>query len=180
MVDQEMADTPFMRSVERRRPGTSVRSYVTRTLPQSSAIVVSNRAPHEPRPEGGFGRGAGGVVTALLTLAEVMAANWVACARTDAERQLVAEQGPMRVAQLLRAETQLHYVAPSREQYDMYYSVISNPVLWFIQHYLWDLAHQPIINGRVHKAWKEGYVEVNRRLAEKVVEVGSRLPGRPL
>jgi trehalose 6-phosphate synthase len=180
MVEQDMADTPFMRSVERRRPGTSMRAYVTRTLPQSSAIIVSNRAPHEPRPGGGFARGAGGVVTALLTLAEVMAAHWVACARTDAERKLVEQEGPTRLAPLLRSETQLHYVAPAREQYDMYYSVISNPVLWFIQHYLWDLANQPVINGRVHKAWKEGYVEVNRRVAEKVVEVGSRLPGRPL
>jgi hypothetical protein len=34
----------------------------------------------------------GGVITALLTLAEVTGAEWVACARTDAERQLVAEQ----------------------------------------------------------------------------------------
>ena len=66
-----------------------MRAYVTRTLPHSSAIVVANRAPHEPRPEGGFTRGAGGVITALLTLAEVTAADWVACARTDAERQLV-------------------------------------------------------------------------------------------
>jgi len=72
-----MADSPFLQSVERRRPGTSMRNYVTRTLPHSSAVVVSNRAPHEPRPEGGFARGAGGVVTALLTLAEVTSADWV-------------------------------------------------------------------------------------------------------
>src|SRR3984893_16196885 len=180
MVDQEMADTPFMRSVKRGRPGTSMRSYVTRTLPQRSAIVVSNRAPHEPRPEGGFVRGAGGVVTALLTLAEVMAADWVACARTDAERRMVEEDGPTRIAPLLRSETRLHYVAPTRDQYDMYYSVISNPVLWFIQHYLWDLAHQPIINGRIHKAWKDGYVQVNKQVAQKVVEVGRQMPDRPL
>jgi hypothetical protein len=67
-----------MQSVERRRPGASMRAYVTRTLPHSSVIVVSNRGPHEPRPEGGFARGAGGVVTALLTLAVVMGAEWVA------------------------------------------------------------------------------------------------------
>jgi trehalose 6-phosphate synthase len=180
MEEQTAADTPFMQSVERRRPGTSMRSYVTRTLPHSSAIVVSNRAPHEPRPEGGFARGAGGVVTALLTLAEVMAADWVACARNDAERELVQIHGSSRMAPLIRSQARLHYVAPSREQYDMYYSVISNPVLWFIQHYLWDLANQPIINGRVHKAWDEGYVEVNRQVAERVVEVANRLQTRPL
>ena len=175
-----MADTPFLNSVDRRRPGGSMRTYVMRTLPGSSAIVVSNRAPHEPRPEGGFARGAGGVVTALLTLAEVTAADWVACARNDAERALVSEQGPTWNAPLIRTETRLHYVTPTREQYDQYYSVIANPVLWFIQHYLWDLAQQPIINGRVHRAWRDGYVEVNRQVAQKVIEVGSQLPQRPL
>src|SRR6266571_8220255 len=175
-----MADSPFLQSVERRRPGSSMRNYVTRTLPHSSAVVVSNRAPHEPRPEGGFARGAGGVVTALLTLAEVTAADWVACARNDAERALVSEQGPTWNAPLIRTETRLHYVTPTREQYDQYYSVIANPVLWFIQHYLLDLAQQPIINGRVHRAWKEGYVKVNRQVAEKVIEVGRKVPNRPL
>jgi trehalose 6-phosphate synthase len=175
-----MSDSPFVQSVERRRPGTSMRSYVTRTLPHSSAIVVSNRAPHEPRPEGGFARGAGGVITALLTLAEVTAADWVACARTESERRLVAELGTTWTAPLIRTETKLHYATPTPEQYEQYYSVIANPVLWFIQHYLWDLAQQPIINGRIHKAWAQGYVQVNEQVAQRVVEVGRRLPDRPL
>ena len=175
-----VADSPFLASVERRRPGPSMRAYVARTLPHCSPIVVSNRAPHEPRPEGGFARGAGGVVTALLTLAEVTSAEWVACARNDAERALVREQGPTWNSPLIRSETRLHYVAPSREQYEQYYSVISNPVLWFIQHYLWDLAQQPIINERIHRAWRDGYVEVNRQVAERVIEVGAHVPNRPL
>jgi len=58
--------------------------------------------------------------------------------------------------------------------------VMANPVLWFIQHYLWDLAQQPIINGRIHRAWKDGYVEVNRQVAEKVIDVGRQVPHRPL
>jgi trehalose 6-phosphate synthase len=177
---ERAAATPFMESVERRRPGGSMRAYVMRTLPHHSAIVVSNRAPHEPRPEGGFTRGAGGVVTALLTLAEVTAADWVCNARTDAERRLVEEQGPTWTAPLIRSETRLHFVSPTREQYEQYYAVIANPVLWFIQHYLWDLAEHPIINGEIHRAWTEGYVEVNRQVAEKVVAVGRQLPHRPL
>src|SRR6202165_2489512 len=175
-----MSESAFLDSVERRRPGTSMRAYVSRTLPHSSAIVVANRAPHEPRPEGGFTRGAGGVITALLTMAEVTAADWVACARTQQERQLVAEQGTTQTVPLLRGETRLHYVTPSPEQYEQYYSVIANPVLWFIQHYLWDLAQQPIINGRIHRAWTNGYVEVNRQVARRVAEVASHLPERPL
>src|SRR5260370_8510497 len=168
MLAMPSRDTPFLESVERRRPGTSLRGYVTRTLPHSSAIVVANRAPHEPRPEGGFTRGAGGVITALLTLAEVTAAEWVACARTDAERTLVAQQGATSKVPLIRGETRLHYVTPTPEQYEQYYSMISNPVLWFIQHYLWDLAQQPIINGRIHRASPTAYVELNKQLAPPV------------
>src|SRR5215472_10299685 len=119
-------------SVLHARNGTSLRGYVKRTLPHSSVIVVANRAPHEPRPEGGFTRGAGGVVTALLTFAEVAAADWVACARSESERALIAEHGSATVeAPLIRAATHLHYATPTPEQYDQYYSVISNPVLWF-------------------------------------------------
>ncbi len=173
-------EIPFLQSVERRRPGTSLRAYVTRTLPHHSAIVVANRAPHEPRPEGGFARGAGGVITALLTMAEVAGADWVACARTESERTMIAQQGATWNAPLIRSETRLHYATPTPEQYEGYYSVISNPVLWFVQHYLWDLAQQPIINGRIHRAWRNGYVEVNKQVARKVVDVALSLPERPL
>src|SRR5439155_314174 len=168
-----MADSPFLQSVERRRPGSSMRNYVTRTLPHSSAVVVSNRAPHEPRPEGGFARGAGGVVTALLTLAEVTSADWVSCVRTEAERNMVEQQGETIVAPLGRSTTKLHYVNPTREQYHMYYSVIANPVLWFIQHYLWNLAQEPNVDSEIHTAWADGYVEVNRQVARRVVEVAA-------
>src|SRR5437773_12333893 len=102
-----------MRSVERRRPGSSMRAYVTRTLPHNSVIVVSNRGPHEPRPEGGFARGARGVVTALLTLAEVMGADWVACARTEAQRALVKAPAPTGKAAPVSTGTQPHFVTPT-------------------------------------------------------------------
>src|SRR6266852_8514223 len=174
------SDSPFMRSVERHRPAGSMRADVSRTLPHHSAIVVSNRAPHEPRPEGGFARGAGGVVTALLTLAEVTAADWVCCARNDAERKLVKEQGDTWTAPLIRSDARLHYVTPTRDQYEQYYSVISNPLLWFVQHYLWNLAEHPIINDRIHRAWRDGYIAVNRQIAEKVVAVGRQAQHRPL
>src|SRR5205823_4785607 len=109
MLAMRSPETPFLDSVERLGPGSSLRAYVTRTLPHSSTIVVANRAPHEPRSEGGFTRGAGGVITALLTLAEVAAADWVACARTDGERALIDEHGTTWKAPLLRSETRLHY-----------------------------------------------------------------------
>ncbi|MEO8745351.1 MAG: trehalose-6-phosphate synthase [Candidatus Dormiibacterota bacterium] len=162
------------------RDGASLRAYVARTLPDFSPILASNRAPHEPKPEGGFKRGAGGVITALVTLAEATGADWVACARTDAERELAANQGVAVTVPLLHSTGRLHYATPTREQYEMYYSTIANPVLWFIQHYLWDLGTEPVIDARIHQAWAEGYVEVNRQMAAKVVEVARAAPARPL
>src|SRR5437879_7325235 len=179
-VSSADTDRPLITSILRATPASSLRAYVTRTLPDCSPIVVSNRAPSEPRPEGGFKRGAGGVITGLLTLADAMGADWVAVARTDAERSLATRHaGPLSVP-LLQTTGNLHYVSPTREQYDMYYSVFANPVLWFIQHYLWDLANEPIIDERIHQAWREGYVEVNRQVAARVVDVARAAPKRPL
>jgi trehalose 6-phosphate synthase len=162
------------------RLGSSLRSYVSRTLSDYSPILVCNRAPHEPKPDGGFKRGAGGVITGLLTLADATGADWVACTRNDAERAFVASQGSSVTVPLLQSSGRLHYATPTREQYEGYYSVISNPVLWFIQHYLWDLGNEPVIDERIHEAWTNGYVEVNRMMAAKVVEVARAARGRPL
>ncbi len=120
------------------------------------------------------------MITALLTLAEATGADWVACARSDEERALATKEGTAVTVPLLRSTGRLHYVTPTKEQYDMYYSVIANPVLWFIQHYLWDLGTEPVIDARIHQAWAEGYVEVNRQFAAKVVEVARTTKGRPL
>src|SRR6202023_927155 len=111
-----IADTerPVITSTLRAAPASSLRAYVSRTLPDCSPIVVSNRAPHEPKPEGGFKRGAGGVITGLLTLADAMGADWVACARPDLERKLAADvSGPMSVP-LLQTTGNLHFVSPTR------------------------------------------------------------------
>src|ERR1700724_2701677 len=126
-----IADTerPVITSTLRAAPASSLRAYVSRTLPDCSPIVVSNRAPHERKPEGGFKRGAGGVITGLLTLADAMGADWIACARTDLERSLAAQQGGAMTVPRLQSRGNLHLVSPSREQYEMYYSVFANPVL---------------------------------------------------
>jgi trehalose 6-phosphate synthase len=74
----------------------------------------------------------------------------------------------------------LHYATPTREQYEMYYSIIANPVLWFLQHYLWDLGNEPVLDERIHQAWRNGYVEVNRQMCAKVMEVARAGTDPPL
>ena len=173
-----MADS-FLSHIERRQTLTSLREYFLRALPDTSPIIVFNRAPHDPKPDGSFSRGSGGVITALLSLAEVTQAQWVACARIPSERALAAAH-PSLTIPLLRTQTQIHYANPSPAQYDMFYSVIANPLLWFIQHYLWDLTRAPLIDTTTHRAWSQGYVEVNRLVANRVVQIGAVSSSRPL
>lgn len=157
-----------------------IRSFTGRLLSRWSPIIVSNRAPYEPDAIGGFRRGSGGLVTSLLSLAEATQAPWVACARTGRERELAGNDTGIRVASRGRATVMVHYVDPGRDRYRAHYSVIANPLLWFVQHYLWELGREPVIDERVHSAWRHGYVEVNRFLAERVAELAASAERTPL
>jgi trehalose 6-phosphate synthase len=70
----------------------------------------------------------------------------------------------------------LRLVAHPIQAYDWYYNVVSNPVLWFAQHYLWDLATSPDWDQALHNAWTNGYVAVNRNFADAVLEELARQP----
>ncbi|RPJ46904.1 MAG: trehalose-6-phosphate synthase, partial [Chloroflexi bacterium] len=67
---------------------------------------------------------------------------------------------------------QLHmrFICPGAEAYEGYYQVISNPLLWFLQHSMWDFSHMPTVNRDTWRAWNDGYVTVNRLFAESVVD----------
>ncbi len=159
---------------------SSLRRYTSRVLAPWSPIVASNRAPFEPGPRGTMRRGAGGLVSALLTVAEATSAAWVACARTPAERERASSGTSVTVSPGSGTSIPIHYAAPSPDAYRRYYSVIANPLLWFLHHYLWGLADEPVIDDGIWAAWDRGYVVVNRLMAEKVVEVASRTRRPPL
>jgi Trehalose-6-phosphate synthase len=48
-------------------------------------------------------------------------------------------------------------------------TTIANPILWFIQHYLWDLSNAPDIRQEELDAWDYGYQAVNRDIAAAVL-----------
>jgi trehalose 6-phosphate synthase len=138
-------------------------------------IVVSNRPPVT------FGldedgnrvarRGGGGLVTALRSLVALHDVTWVASAMTDEDRAVAAEAGGA-IDETARdgSPYRLRLVAHDEAAYDWFYNVVSNPTLWFLQHYLWDLAHSPNLDRGLHLAWEEGYVTVNAGFADAVVE----------
>ena len=64
----------------------------------------------------------------------------------------------------------MRLVASDSAAYDRFYNVVANPMLWFIQHYLWDLSNAPDIRQHEVDAFEHGYKVVNEDLARAVVE----------
>jgi trehalose 6-phosphate synthase len=138
-------------------------------------IVVSNRGPVTfDRDADGVRvakRGGGGLVTALRSLVVMHDVTWVASAMTDEERVVVEEADGNAVEETARdgSPYRLRLVAHDPTAYDWFYNVVANPMLWFLQHYLWALAQTPNLDRGLHHAWEEGYVAVNAGFAEAVI-----------
>ena len=141
-------------------------------------VVVSNRGPtgFRRRADGALEtvRGAGGLVTALRPLVDRSDVTWVASAMSDADRT-VAGQGARTERSAAGSPFRLRLVAHEPAVYRLFYGVVANPVLWFVQHGLWSLKHDP--GADLDGPWRRGYVEANRGLAAAAVEELDRVPG---
>ncbi len=117
-------------------------------------------------------------MTALRSLVTHHDVTWIASAMSDEDQAVAAEAGgePVEETAPDGAPYRLRLVAHDERAYDWYYNVVSNPVLWFAQHYLWGLATAPDIDLGLRHAWSEGYVAVNRSFADAVVEELERDP----
>ncbi|HEX3318413.1 MAG TPA: trehalose-6-phosphate synthase [Solirubrobacteraceae bacterium] len=135
-------------------------------------ILVSNRGPVTFEPDGDVKRGGGGLVTALTGLASHRDAIWVASALTeqDAEQAAKHDGRPFSVEAPDGSEYRVKLVASDPEAYDRFYNVFANPMLWFIQHYLWDLSNAPDIRRNEVEAFEFGYNAVNEDLARAVLD----------
>jgi len=137
-------------------------------------VIVSNRGPAQfHRTEDGervVRRGGGGLVTALTGLVSHRDALWIASAMGPEDAAVTREAGgrPTEV-QLDGVTYQVLLVESDAEAYDRFYNVIANPILWFIQHYLWDLSNAPNIRREDMDAWENGYKVVNHDIAEAVL-----------
>ena len=75
------------------------------------------------------------------------------------------------------AAYQVRYLDIEPDVYDAYYNHISNRVLWFMHHYLWDTVRSPAFAGTPRARRGARYVEVNRRFAQVLAEEGERAAG---
>lgn len=138
----------------------------------SEIIIVSNRGPvtisKDEQGDYAFKRGSGGLVTALTGLAHFTKLTWVACALSpeDAEwkhGQICLEDNDCNLG--------VYFINPDPQAYDGYYNQISNPLLWFLQHSMWDIPRSPIIDQQTWIAWDTGYQVVNRQFAKEIAEI---------
>src|SRR3954468_13763742 len=137
-------------------------------------VLVSNRGPatFERDDEGELRatRGGGGLVTALTGLVNHRDALWIASAMTEEDAEMSRRHdGGAVECEVDGVSYRVRLVESDEEAYDRFYNVIANPILWFIQHYLWDLSNAPDIRQEELDAWDHGYQAVNRDIAEAVV-----------
>ncbi len=64
------------------------------------------------------------------------------------------------------------------EVHEPFYGVVSNPLLWFLQHRLHDLSVSPSIGREERSAFEDGYVVANALAADAVVEQVDKRGGR--
>jgi trehalose 6-phosphate synthase len=141
-------------------------------MSDSQIVLVSNRGPVTFGPDGEIKRGTGGLVTALIGLATHREVTWIASAMTDEDVMAAEENGgrPFPVSTPDGGEFKVKLVASDPQAYDRFYNIIANPMLWFIQHYLWDLSNAPDIRRNETEAFEFGYNAVNEDLARAVLE----------
>ncbi len=133
-------------------------------------VIVSNRAPvtfsRNERGKRVYSRGAGGLVTALNAVARRREdAVWISSASSEEDARVARESGgePHEVEDI-----EVTLVEHDERAYDLMYNHLANPLLWFVQHGLYDLPYAPRLGDDTRRAWEEGYLPVNENFAKAV------------
>jgi len=159
-------------------------------------VLLSHRGPatfRRTRSGLTLKRGAGGLVTALMGLAEHLDdAIWVCAAASPADALIASEHEGHSIE--IGFAPELHVVEPDdtavgpsvnvryvevdKHRHQQFYTQIANPLLWFVQHGLYGLAAEPEFTADTHKAYNDGYVVVNMQFADAVADEVERVGGR--
>ncbi len=157
---------------------------------QIPVVLLSHRGPVSFDRDATSGertatRGAGGLVTALSGLAAHLdEAVWVFVAAGEEDVAVARETEGAPARLLLDPEPRLledgddqegrqfpvRLLEIPHEVHEPFYGVISNPLLWFVQHRLYDLTRSPSLGREERTAFEEGYVVANELAADAVIE----------
>jgi trehalose 6-phosphate synthase len=143
-------------------------SYLNRA--SRKLIMVSNRGPveHYFDDQGRIRRrdAAGGVATALGSVARQQPVTWIASAATDADRAVAILDQRVQLGR----ESQLRLLNLPEDAFHTFYGVFCNPILWFVQHAIGDQLQSHDLAGEALDAWRDGYQPINEAFAAAVIE----------
>ncbi|HLH63570.1 MAG TPA: trehalose-6-phosphate synthase [Ktedonobacteraceae bacterium] len=147
----------------------------SRLIHADRLIIATNRGPVEfflsQDKTLKYRRGAGGMVTALADAGNSNNVTWVAMSMTEGDRVAFKEtQDGLLPSPLPGQKMHLRYVTIPRPAYRKHYEQISNQLLWFLQHYLYDPQTEKLTDEVIQDAWKNGYSKANQSIADAVCE----------
>jgi trehalose 6-phosphate synthase len=151
---------------------TALAKAARRLLGDRRLLIATNRGPvtfaitreGELRPR----RGSGGLVTALSQVGHHVPVTWVAAPMSEGDRRAARE--PRQIDRALPGEEmRLRFASMDRAAHEAAYNVIANPLLWFLQHQMWELPTEPQIDASTLRAWERGYVPINEAMASAVL-----------
>ena len=132
-------------------------------------IIASNRGPVKniEDDQGNINqeKGSGGLITGLSGALKYIDATWISCAQTPQDVEF--DEG---YTTLVGGKKDIHikFINPEPKAYDGYYNVIANPLIWFLQHSMWNVPSEPVIDHTTWQAWHKGYLEVNQLFANEI------------
>ena len=134
-------------------------------------VLASNRGPMsfvETATGYEIKRGAGGLAGALHPVAARLGehAVWIATATSRTDRAAIAAGAATDLESQLGYKVDLLEIEP--DTYAQYYNTVSNRMLWFANHCLFEELGIPRFEDDVLPAWEGSYTDVNRRFAEAV------------
>src|SRR3712207_3368330 len=137
----------------------------------SKIVIVANRSPNEfvwqddtwvTRPA------AGGLVSMLEPLARRPNVDWFCCVAEPPAAEEAHDDLYTTAAEATDPDLSIIPVPLPVDIYRRYYGTISNEVLWMLQHGLIGAEGFAGVDADRHRAWSDGYLEANRRLADAV------------
>ncbi len=145
-------------------------NYIEGILNNRSLIIASNRGPvtFQKDAQGVLQpqrRGGGGLVTALSGLAQYVDALWISSAQSEEDKSWGSGQVSLDEN---GSSLRVMFITPDEAAYNGYYHVIANPLLWFLQHSMWDIFKSPTIDRTTWQNWENGYSAVNLMFAETI------------
>lgn len=162
-----------------------LKSLCETVLTRRPLIVVSNRGPlqHHLMSNGRIEvrKGSGGVVTALNTLTQMLGFTWISSAMGDQDRKAdLASQGEPIKSTLPGQRINVRFVPVQRRSYHKFYNIFCNPLLWFLQHHMWNSPYNPNVDLETHDSWINGYTTVNEAFSKIVLEESNRHTEPPI